>query len=161
MTRHSIARSLRARLLRDRAGVAATEAAIAIGLILAPLTLAVIDYSAAIAEVLRLDRALQSAVYYVWYNGTSYTTSGITSAADAGFGTAAPTLTVTTTTACSCVSSGYNKVSSVSCSGSCPTNQTVAEYLTITVSASFTLPVTVPTLTSPWAQSVSGTIRIE
>jgi Flp pilus assembly protein TadG len=171
MIRHAIARLLRARslparllparLLRDRAGVAAIEATITIGLILAPLSLGVIDYATALTDMVRLDQALQSAVYYVWNNQTGYTNAGITAAADAGFGAAAPTPTVTTTTACSCVSSGYSKVSSVSCAGSCPTNQTVATYLTITVSASFTLPVTVPTLTSPWAQSLSGTIRIK
>jgi Flp pilus assembly protein TadG len=155
--------------LRDRRGVAATEAALAISLILMPLILGVIDYGALLAAEARLDRALQAAVYYVWNNPTSFTTAGISSAgtagissaANAGFGGASPTLTVTSTMACSCVSSGYSPVSTVSCSGSCTSGQTVAAYVTITASASFTLPVAVSYLASPLSRSVSGTIRTQ
>jgi Flp pilus assembly protein TadG len=152
-------RSLPARLLRDRRGVAATEAAFATSLVLIPLSLIAIAYGAALADGARLDRALQAAIYYVWNNPTGFTTNGITNAAQAAFGTAAPTLTVNASSACSCVSSGYSIVSSVACNGSCPNNETVATYLTITASASFTLPVTVSYLASPLSQSVSGTIR--
>jgi Flp pilus assembly protein TadG len=149
------------RLLRDRAGIAAVEAALATGIILIPLTLGVIAYGAVLANEARLDRALQSATYYVWNNMSGFTTAGITTAANAGFGSAAPTPTVTTSTTCKCVSSGYNPVSTVACTGTCSSGQTLASYLTITITASFTLPVTVSYLASPLSQSVSGTIRTQ
>jgi Flp pilus assembly protein TadG len=146
---------------RDRGGVAATEAALAAGLVLIPLTLGVIDYGALIAAEARLDRALQAATFYVWNNPTGFTAAGISSAATAGFGTASPTLTVGSATACVCVSSGYVKGAAVSCTGSCPTGQQVGAYLTITASATFTLPVSVPYLHAPVSRSVSGTIRTQ
>jgi Flp pilus assembly protein TadG len=149
------------RLLRDRRGVAATEAGLAIGFILIPLTLGVMAWGAVLAAEARLDRALQAAAFYVWNNPTGFTSGGISTAANAGFGAASPTLTVTSSTACKCVSSGYNPVSTVSCAGTCTSGQTVATYETITVSASFTLPVTVSYLAQPLARSVSGTIRTQ
>ena len=147
------------RRLRGRGGFAATEAALAIGLVLIPLSLAVMAYGAVLAADVRLDRALQAAVFYVWNNPTGFTSTGIQNAATAGYGTASPTLTVTSSTACSCVSNGYNPVSTVSCTGTCPSGQQVADYLTITASASFTLPVTLSYLASPLPRSLSGTIR--
>jgi Flp pilus assembly protein TadG len=158
-------------LWRDRAGVAATEAALAISLLLLPLCLGAVAYGAAVADAARLDRALQSAVYYVFSNYSSFTTtSGIssatktalTSAATAGFGTAAPTPTVTATQTCYCVTNNYTITgTAVACSTTCTGSQTIAAYVTITVNATFTLPIGVATLASPLAQSVSGTIRTQ
>jgi Flp pilus assembly protein TadG len=160
MTRRTLAR-----VIRDRRGVAATEAALAAALILVPLALGVMDIGSAIADQARLDRALQAAAFYVWSNPTGYTGAGIATAASAGYGTAAPTLTVTPSStvtpapACYCISSGYVKASSVACTGSCSSGQTVGAYLTITASATFTLPVTLPYLAASFSQTVSGTIR--
>jgi Flp pilus assembly protein TadG len=151
----------RIRRLRDRRGIAAAEAALAVGLVLIPLTLGVIDYGLLVADEARLDRAMQAATFYVWNNLTSFTASGIQSAATAGFGSASPTLTVSSSTACVCVSSGYVKGAAVSCTGTCPTGQQVGAYLTITTSARFTLPVSVPYLHSPVTRSLSGTIRTQ
>jgi hypothetical protein len=107
-----------------------------------------------------LDRALQAAVLYVANNPTGFTSAGISTAANTAYGSGA-TLSVASSTACKCVSSGYNPVSTVSCAGSCSSGQTVASYVTITASASFTLPVSIPTLASPLAASVSGTVRTQ
>jgi Flp pilus assembly protein TadG len=158
-----------ARLWRDRGGVAATEAALAISLVLVPLALGVIDVSLAIVDTARLDRALQAAVFYVWNNPTSFnvnplptaTTSALSTAATNGYGSNSPTLTVSAATACMCVSSGYIQGAAVSCTGSCSAGQTVAMYATITVSATFTLPVTLPYVGSSVAQSLSGVIRTQ
>jgi Flp pilus assembly protein TadG len=162
MTRH---------LWRDRAGVAATEAALVISLLLLPLCLGAIAYGAAVADAARLDRALQSAVYYVFSNYSSFTATGgisstttkaLTSAATAGFGTAAPTPTVNVAQTCYCVSNSYAITgAAVACSTTCTGSQTIASYVTITVNATFTLPIGVATLASPLAQSVSGTVRTQ
>jgi Flp pilus assembly protein TadG len=155
------------RLIRNRDGVAATEAALATAIILVPLALGVMDISSAIADQARLDRALQAATFYVWNNPTGYTGSGIATAASAGYGTAGPTLTVTPSATvaaapvCYCLTSGYIKgTSSVSCASTCSSGPPGA-YLTITVSATFTLPVTLPYLASSFPQTVSGTIRTQ
>jgi Flp pilus assembly protein TadG len=157
-----------ARFRRDRRGVAATEAAYATAVILVPLALGVIDIGVVVADMARLDRALQAAAFAVWSSPSNFiasplpsaATSAISTAANAGFGSAAPTPTVSASTACYCVTSGYSKGSSVSCSGSC-TSGTVGAYVTITVSATFTLPIAVPYFSSSLSQSVSGTIRTQ
>ncbi len=148
-------------LARDRGGVAAVEAALALGLVLIPLCLALVDYGMALADAMRLDRALQAAAFYVWSNPSGFTAAGITSAGTAGFGTATPAVSVTSSSACFCVSSGYSKGASVSCTGSCSGGGAVGSYVTITASHTFTLPVRVPHLASSLALSISGTIRTQ
>jgi Flp pilus assembly protein TadG len=159
--------STSARLIRDRSGVAAVEAALATALILVPLALGVIDLGLAFSDEARLDRALQAATFYVWSNPTGYTGSGIATAAGAGYGSGGPTLTVTPSgtvapaPVCYCLTSGYIKgSSSVSCTSTCSSGAPGA-YLTITASATFTLPVAVPYLASSFTQTVSGTIRTQ
>ncbi len=154
-----------ARLLRDRRGVAAVEATMVISLVLVPLCLGVAAYGMVLADTARLDRALQAALFYIWSNPTGFTTSGVQTAAASGYdntsyANASPALTVTATSACYCVSSLAIKGSSVSCTGTC-TSGTVGTYVTVTASATFTLPVVVQSLTSPWTQSVSGTVRTQ
>ena len=148
-------------LLRDRAGVAAVEAALGMSLLLLPLCMGMVDYGLAVADAARLDRALQSAVLYVFSNQTGFTGSGISAAAGAGFGAGSPTPTVTSATTCKCVSSGYSPVSTVTCASTCPSGQTLATYVTITVTASFNLLISIPTMASPLSESVSGTIRTQ
>jgi Flp pilus assembly protein TadG len=154
-------------LSQDRRGVAAAEATLAAALIFVPLALGMIDLGSAIADQARLDRALQAAAFYVWNNPSGYTGAGIATAASAGYGTAGPTLTVTPSSTvapapvCYCLTSGYIKGSTtISCTGTC-TSGTLGAYLTITVSATFTLPVSVPYLATSFAQTVSGTIRTQ
>ncbi|MBV8915291.1 MAG: hypothetical protein JOZ05_19910 [Acetobacteraceae bacterium] len=144
-----------------RRGSASVEAALAVSLVLIPLALGMADVGATLATSSRLDRAIQSAIFHVWANPSSYTAASISQAASASYGTAAPTLTVTSSTACSCVALSYNPVASVACTDTCPTGQTRATYLTIGASASYTLPAPIPGLTSPWALSVQGTIRLQ
>jgi hypothetical protein len=154
------------RLLRDRRAAAAVEAAMVIGLVLAPLCLGVAAYAMVLMYTAQMDRALQAALFYIWSNPTGFTTSGVQTAAAAGYdntsyASASPALTVTAASACYCVSSTAVKGASVSCTGSCATGQTVGTYVTVTASASFTLPVVVQSLTSPYTQSVSGIVRTQ
>lgn len=115
-----------------RSGSASVEAALAISLVLIPLCLGTVDMAATLAITARMDRAIEAAVYYVWANPTSSNTTNIQQAASAAYGAASPTLTVSSSTSCSCVSNSYLPVKSISCSSTCPTGQTRASYLTIT-----------------------------
>ncbi len=154
------------RLLRDRRGAAAVEAVLVISLVLAPLCLGVAAYGIVLVDTARLDRALQAALFYVWSNPTGFTTSGIQTAAAAGYdgtsyASASPALTVNATTACYCVSSSAIKGASVSCTGTCTTGQTLGTYVTVTASATFRLPVVVHAMSSLLTQTVSGTVRTQ
>jgi Flp pilus assembly pilin Flp len=157
----ALRRALR-RLRRDRRGVAAIEAALAIGFLLIPLCLGMIDIATELNEAARLDRALQSATFYVWANPGSFTTAGVQSAAQVGYGAAAPPLAVATSTACSCVSSGYAPSgSAILCLGLCPLGQKMATYLTISLTSTLALPVPLAPLASTAGFSVQGTIRTQ
>ena len=145
----------------DRIGSASVEAALAISLVLIPLCLGMVDMAATLAVTARLDRALQAAVYYVWANPTSLSASNIQQAANAAYGSASPTLSVSTSTACSCVLKSYQPVSSISCSNTCPSGQTRASYMTISASTSYPLPAPLPWLTSPQNLSFQGTVRTQ
>jgi Flp pilus assembly protein TadG len=146
---------------RDRRGVAALETAFAFGFVLLPLCLGMSDLATEIRATMRLDSALQSAVFYVWANQGTFTAAGIQSAAQAGYGAEAPTLTVTSSTACSCVTFYYLPASGIACTGTCPLLQTRAAYTTVTASISLTLPAPLPPLISPAALSVRGTVRTQ
>jgi Flp pilus assembly protein TadG len=152
---------MRSSVRSDRRGSAGVEAALAVSLVLVPLSLGMADMGATLATSTRLDRALQSALFHVWANPGSYTSSSISQAASASYGSVGPTLSVTSSTACSCVSSSYNPIASVACTASCPTGQTRATYLTIGASTSYTLPAPIPGVTSPRPLSVQGTIRVQ
>jgi Flp pilus assembly protein TadG len=152
-------------LLRDRRGVAAVEAVLVTSLVLVPLCLGAAAYAMVLVYTAQLDRALQAALFYVWNNPTGFTTSGVQTAAAAGYdntsyANTSPTLTVNASTACYCVSTSAIKGASVSCAGTC-TSATVGTYVTVTVSATFTLPIVVSGLSSPLTQSVSGTVRTQ
>jgi Flp pilus assembly protein TadG len=144
-----------------RRGSASVEAALAVSLVLIPLALGTADVGATLATASHLDRALQSAIFHVWANPSSYTAASITQAASASYGTTAPTLSVSSSKACSCVTSFYNPVAGIACTASCPTGQTRAVYLTIGVSTSYTLPAPIPGLASPRPLSVQGTVRVQ
>ena len=145
--------------LQDRHGSATVEAALAISLVLLPLTLGMIDFGEAIAETARLDRAYDAALYYIWANPGSVTAATIQQAAQSAYGTAAPTLSVSASTACWCVSASYVKAGAATCTATCPTGQTLAAYLTLSTTAQFPLPTPFPGLASPMNLAVQGTVR--
>ena len=132
-----------------------------ISIVLLPLCLAAVNVAETQATAARMDRALQAAIYYVWTNSSTYTTSNAQSAARAAYGSASPTLTVNASTSCSCVTSGYKFSSSVACTSTCPANQSVAKYVTVTASATYTLPASFPTLPSSESLNVTGVVRIQ
>jgi Flp pilus assembly protein TadG len=155
-------RLLLRRLRRDRQGVASIEAAFAIGFLLIPLSLGMIDIASELNEAARLDRALQSATFYAYANPGVFTTLGAQSAAQAAYGGSSPTLAVSASTSCICVSSGYIPTgTALACLGLCPLGQKMATYLTISLTSTLPLPVAVPWLASSGQFSVQGTIRTQ
>ena len=146
---------------RATRGSASVEAALTIALVMIPLTLGMIDYGEAISETARLDRAYQAAIYNIWANPGSYTASTIQSAAQAAYGSTSPSLSISTTTACYCVTSGYIKGSAVSCTATCSGGQILAAYQTVAASTRFALPAAFPGVTSPMPLTVAGTVRVK
>lgn len=149
----------------NRRGTATIEAAMALAFIIVPLCLGTADLALAITTANRIDRALQAALFYIWANPGSATASGVQTAAAASWSGDTPSLTVSVSTACACVSGGYQPAGSVACTGTgtstCPAGQTLASYTTVTASTSVTLPFPLPGLPSAYAPNVSATVRTQ
>jgi len=130
-------------------------------LVLVLLCVGAVNVGETEAAAARLDRALQAALYYVWTNPTTFNALEIQSAATAAYGASSPSLTVSSSTSCSCVTSGYKPASSVSCTGNCSTGQTMASYVKIVLSTTYSVPASYPGLPSSESLSVSGTARYQ
>ncbi|HUB14312.1 MAG TPA: hypothetical protein VMB34_20340 [Acetobacteraceae bacterium] len=154
---------------RERRGVVSVEAALAIALVLIPLCLGVIGLGMAMTVAVRLDRAVQAAVYYAWANqGTalawgsvgSTSLAGAQNAAVAAYGTVEPAATITASVGFYCVSGGYVPVQpAVTNTTACPAGESLATYLTIATSTSVTPP-GMPNATAI-PLSVTGTVRVQ
>jgi hypothetical protein len=134
----------------------------ALGLILIPLVLGVVDLGLGIIVHMRLDRAAQAALFYAWATpGPS--TSAVQTAAQSGYGATNPTLTATATIACYCIAPTGTRQNGTaeSCSGTCTAGQQLADWVTINASASLTLPFPLPNLGSTFALSSTATARIQ
>jgi Flp pilus assembly protein TadG len=146
----------------SRCGSVSVEAALALGLILIPLVLGVVDLGLGIIVHMRLDRAAQAALFYAW--GTpGPSTSAVQSAAQSGYGATSPTLTATASIACYCITPTATRQSgtAASCTATCTSGQVLADWVTINVRASFGLPFPLPSLGSTFALSSTATARIQ
>ena len=146
---------------RNRRGAASVEAALGVSIVLIPLCLAGVNAAETEAVAARMDRALQAAIYYAWTNAGSYTNANVQSAASTAYGSASPTLAVNVSTACTCVTSLYRFASSIVCLLPCPLNQTQAKYVTVTETATYTLPAPFPAFPSSKSLNVTGTVRVQ
>ncbi len=150
-------------LLRDRRGVAAMETALVGGLLLVPMLGGAADFGLILAGWAAASRAEQAALLYAF--GTGPSASGMESAATAAYGTALPAPTVTASTACYCLpsSSSWDRgsASAVSCSTTCSSGDVLTEFVTVSVSAVFTLPMPLPGVASPYTISSSATARLQ
>jgi TadE-like protein len=145
-----------------RCGSVSVEAALALGLILVPLLLGVVDLGDSMIVHMRMDRAVQAALFYAW--GTSGpSTSAIQSAAESGYGASSPALTATAGFACYCIAPTGTRASGTaeSCSGTCANGQTLGSWVTVNASASLTLPLPLPGVGSSMALSSTATARIQ
>jgi Flp pilus assembly protein TadG len=149
-------------LWRDRRGVAALEMALITTFLLLPLTAGVVGSGQAILTQYRVDRALHAGLMYAWGLPTA-TTSAIQTAATAGSGANATTVSATASIACYCISPTGTRGggTSVSCPGSCTSPQVVATYATVTTTAGFTPIFPTPWGTAAWTLSATGTVRVQ
>ncbi len=156
------------RRLRQRRGVAAVEAALAIALVLIPLCLGAIGLGMALVTVNRLDRALQAAIFYAWANpgsaadwgeADSANLAATRAAAETAYGAAMPGATIDTAVAFYCVSGGYTQVPpAIAYNAACQAGQSIATYLTVIARASV-VPPGVP-LAAAIPLTVTGTVRV-
>jgi hypothetical protein len=146
----------------NRRGSVAVEAALALGLVLVPLLLALSDLGLALSVQMRLERANQAALFYAW--GTSgASVASIKSAASAGYGISDPSFAAAASEACYCISPTGTRLSgtAVACTASCASGQQIATWLTVAASASVALPVPLPGYGSSIALSSGSTARVQ
>ena len=150
-------------LLRDRSGVAAMETALIGGLLLVPMLAGAADFGLILAGWAAASRAEQAGILYAF--GTGASTSGMQSAATAAYGTALPAPTVTASTACYCLpsSSSWDRgsASAVSCTSTCSSGDVLTQFVTVSVSAAFTLPMPLPGISSPYTIASTATARLQ
>jgi Flp pilus assembly protein TadG len=156
----SAATRLARRLMGAREGVAAIETALIMSLFLVPFMLAVWDVGQIAAGKSQLDEALQDTITYV-SAGNATNGSGITTAAQAAYGSG---ITVATTTSCFCVSTSSSQPTqptSTSCSAKCGTGYVLQQFMSITTSSKVVIPFPVPflNLTSPMTITSTGSVR--
>jgi Flp pilus assembly protein TadG len=146
------------RLLSAADGVVAVETALVCSLLLVPMLLGLWDVARIAMSTAELDEALQDAITYVAAtNSTS--SSAITTAAQAAYGNS---ISVSSSTVCYCVPTGTStptSPSSVSCTGSCSSGNSLEQYVSITVSTTVTIPFSVPYLGSSMALSSTGQVQ--
>ena len=146
----------------NRRGSVAVEAALALGLVLVPLLLALADLGLALSVQMRLERANQAALFYAWGNSGA-SVAAIKSAASAGYGVSDPSFAATASEACYCITQTGTRSSgtAVACTGSCASGQQVATWLTVQSSTSVALPVPLPGYGSSLSLSSGSTARVQ
>jgi Flp pilus assembly protein TadG len=105
----------------------------------------------------QIEEGLQDAVTYIAAGNTD--SAGITAAAQNAYG---KSTTVSTSTVCYCVPTGTTTPTaptSVACGGSCGSGNALQTFMSVTVSASVTLPVPLPYLSSPAPVASTGQVR--
>lgn len=150
-------------LARNRRGVVSLEAALIFCVVLTPLLLGAMSYGEAFMAWTRMNRVEQSLLFYVWQNPANATNTTVSNFVTNNYSTMTPAMSASASTACYCITPTGSRLTgtSVSCSGTCTSGQQVAEYVSITVSTSLTLPATVPGLANPLSLSSTGTVRIQ
>ncbi len=151
-------------ICRDRRGVVAIEAAIALALVVVPTVLALFDLGGLLETRLRVDRALQAGMFAAWaISGAS--ASQITGAAVAGAGNAngSPTVSATAsfTYLCLAPTGTYASGSAAASGTACPSGQVLGEWAAITASAAVTLAFPLPGVASPMTLTATGLTRVQ
>jgi Flp pilus assembly protein TadG len=147
------------RLLAATDGAVAVELALVLSLFLAPTFLFLWDFASVYQGKANVEEALQDATTYVINSGSSATTAGATSAAQAANGSS---ISVSTSTSCYCVSTSTTvptMPTSVSCSGSCTGSAVLQHFMKIVTTNSVTIPFPVSWLTSPYTVTATGYVR--
>jgi hypothetical protein len=113
----------------------------------------------------RLEEAVRNAVFFAYSSAANAASvSGIENAATSGYGSGGPALTVASPSfAYYCIAPNGTEATGTaetSASASCPSGQSLATWLTVSVSATVSLPVS----TAPFPESVplgaAATVRV-
>ena len=151
-------------LRRDRSAVISIELALLAGLVLMPLTLGAVDAGELVVARARLDQALHAALFYAYSYHGAVTAADVEAAARAGYGSGtAPTVSATLTQYCIAPSNGYPQGGPprTPTNGSCSSTTLVKEtYLSVSASASVSLPFSVQWVARTVTLNVSGKARI-
>jgi Flp pilus assembly protein TadG len=154
------------RLAADRRAAVAVESALTFGLILVPLFLGAADAAVLLAAQSRLEAAVHSALFYAYASAANATSpSGIENAATEGYGSFGPALTVATPAyAYYCIEPNGTEATGTeegSSSASCPSGQSLATWLTVSVSATVSLPVSIAPFPDSVKLAASATVRVD
>ncbi|MDE2005487.1 MAG: pilus assembly protein [Rhodospirillales bacterium] len=162
MTAHPPQPGMRPGLRRDRRGAVAVEAAIVLALVLVPVAFGLLDLGEVLTARLRVDRALQAGLFAAWaISGPS--AAQITQAATAGAGGGAHPVAASASFACYCLAptATLATASAAVCSGSCGSGQVLGEWVSLTASASVSLPFPLPGVPGSLTLTASGSSRIQ
>jgi Flp pilus assembly protein TadG len=146
------------RFCRSQSGSVSVETGLVTSFVLVPVMLGLWDVAQIGLGQAQVQEALQDAVTYV-AAGNSSNTSGITSAAQAAYGTS---MSVSTSTACYCVQTGTSSPTaptSATCGGSCGSGNDLEQFMNITVSKTVAIPFSVPYLGSTITVKSTGQVR--
>lgn len=155
------------RLARQRRASVSVEAALVISLVLLPLLLGLWDYSVVLSVQGRLDTALNAAMdYALATTANAADAQGIEQAANNAYGTAGPTPVIgTPTLSYYCISTNpagtMANGQAASAGASCGSNQTLATYVTLSLAATVSLPLTIPGVGDTFPLGDNATIRVE
>ncbi len=145
--------------LKSEGGAVAVEAALVMGLLLVPLLFGFWDVAQIGLAQAEVQEGLQDAVSYV-AAGNSNNEAGITTAAQAAYGSS---ISISMSTVCYCVSmtsSSPTMPTSISCTSSCAAGTDLEQFMILTVSKTISVPFTVPYLGASKTVTSTGQVRI-
>jgi Flp pilus assembly protein TadG len=149
---------MRGRFSTAREGSVSVEMALVMTFVLVPMLLGLWDVAQIGFGQAQVQEALQDATTYV-AAGNASNSSGITSAAQAAYGTS---INVSMSTVCYCVqtsTSSPTTPTSEACSGSCGSGNDFEQFMNITISKTVAIPFTVPYLGKSVTVTSSGQVR--
>lgn len=152
-------------LLGDRRGVIAVETALTFSLFFIPLFLGGADVAVLMATQVQLQAAVRNELFYAYSSSSNaMDTAGIEAAATAAYGTGGPTLSVATPTyAYYCIAPNGTEATGTaesSSSATCPSGESLATWLTVSVSATVSLPVSTAPFSNTVPLGASATVRV-
>lgn len=150
-------------MVRKSAANVAVEAALVFAIVLVPLITGVLDFGALLFTRARLDQAVNAGLYYSWGDPAAVSPLTLQAAALVAYGPGTPWPVITASVACYCVNplAPAPGSSPVFCLAGCPSNQVIAQYVSLSASASVPLPVPLPGIASPFPLAVAATVRSE
>jgi len=149
-------------LSSDNRAAVSVEAALALGLVMVPLLVALVDFGFALTVRMHLDRAVQAGLFYAW-GTTGASVSAIQSASVAGYGAHSPTATAAATEACYCINPAGTRAGGTvaSCTATCGSGLQLATWLTVQATATVALPAPLPLVGSALSLSSTATARVQ